>query len=125
MELGELSDAEAAYDEAARAFEEDGDHARQLDLAVNKVQLYIAGRRYDEAFAQCQKLLAMRTDESAPWRGEVFRHIGVIARARGDFPEATDNLLKGRAARTGERRSPAPGRCVGAARGALLGSGAP
>jgi len=94
MELGELSDAEAAYDEAARVFEEDGDHARQLDLAVNKVQLYIAGRRYDEALAQCHKLLAMRTDESAPWRGEVFRHIGVIARARGDFPEATDNLLK-------------------------------
>jgi putative nucleotidyltransferase with HDIG domain len=94
MELGELSDAEAAYDEAARAFEEDGDHARQLDLAVNKVQLYIAGRRYDEALAQCQKLLAIQTDESAPWRGEVFRHIGVIARARGDFPEATDNLLR-------------------------------
>jgi putative nucleotidyltransferase with HDIG domain len=94
MELGELSDAEAAYDEAARVFEEDGDHARQLDLAVNKVQLYIAGRRYDEALAQCHKLLAMRTDEAAPWRGEVFRHIGVIARARGDFPEATDNLLK-------------------------------
>jgi putative nucleotidyltransferase with HDIG domain len=94
MELGELSDAEAAYDEAARAFEEDGDHARQLDLAVNKVQLYIAGRRYDEALAQCNKLLSMTTDEGAPWRGEVFRHIGVIARARGDFPEATDNLLK-------------------------------
>ena len=94
MELGELSDAEAAYDEAARVFEEDGDHARQLDLAVNKVQLYIAGRRYDEALAQCHKLLAMPTDESASWRGEVFRHIGVIARARGDFPEATDNLLK-------------------------------
>ena len=66
----------------------------QLDLAVNKVQLYIAGRRYDEALVQCHKLLAMPTDESAPWRGEVFRHIGVIARARGDFPEATDNLLK-------------------------------
>jgi putative nucleotidyltransferase with HDIG domain len=92
--LGELSDAEVAYDEAARAFEEDGDHARQLDLAVNKVQLYIAGRRYDEALVQCNKLLAMPTDESAPWRGEVFRHIGVIARAQGDFPKATDNLLK-------------------------------
>ncbi|HMH86384.1 MAG TPA: tetratricopeptide repeat protein, partial [Gemmatimonadaceae bacterium] len=39
MELGELSDAEVAYNEATRAFEEDGDHARQLYLAVNKVQL--------------------------------------------------------------------------------------
>jgi putative nucleotidyltransferase with HDIG domain len=94
MELGELSDAENAYNEAARAFEEDGDHARQLDLAVNKVQLYIAGRRYDEALTQCQELLAVAADEPAPWRGEVFRHVGVIARERGDFAQATDNLLK-------------------------------
>jgi len=93
MELGELSDAEKAYDEAARAFEEDGDHARQLDLAVNKVQLYIAGRRYDEALAQCRQLLAVATD-AAPWRGEVLRHIGVIARERGDFAQAADHLLK-------------------------------
>src|ERR1700686_1496958 len=94
MELGELSDAEAAYNEATRAFEEDGDHARQLDLAVNKVQLYIAGRRYDEALTQCNELLAVATDAPAPWRGEVFRHLGVIARERGDFSQAADNLLK-------------------------------
>jgi putative nucleotidyltransferase with HDIG domain len=94
MELGELSDAEAAYNEAARAFEEEGDRARQLDLAVNKVQLYIAGRRFDEASAQCQKLLAVATEDSAPWRGEVFRHVGVIARERGDLSLASENLLK-------------------------------
>jgi len=94
MELGELSDAEKAYNEAARAFEEDGDHARQLDLAVNKVQLYIAGRRYDEALTQCQALLGVAADDAAPWRGEVFRHVGVIARERGDFAQAADNLLK-------------------------------
>ena len=94
MELGELSDAEAAYNEAARAFEEEGDRARQLDLAVNKVQLYIAGRRFDEALAQCQKLLGAATEDSAPWRGEVFRHVGVIARERGDLPLASENLLK-------------------------------
>lgn len=94
MELGELSDAEKAYNEAARAFEEDGDHARQLDLAVNKVQLYIAGRRYDEALTQCHALLAVAADAAAPWRGEVFRHVGVIARERGDFAQAADNLLK-------------------------------
>ncbi|HMH86207.1 MAG TPA: HD-GYP domain-containing protein, partial [Gemmatimonadaceae bacterium] len=94
MELGELSDAEVAYNEATRAFEEDGDHARQLYLAVNKVQLYIAGRRYDEAFTQCNALLTVAAAETAPWRGEVFRHLGVIARERGDFAQATDNLLK-------------------------------
>jgi putative nucleotidyltransferase with HDIG domain len=94
MELGELSDAEAAYNEAARAFEEEGDHARQLDLAVNKVQLYILGRRYDEAQAQCDVLMGVVGDAAAPWRGEVFRHLGVIARERGDFAAAADNLLK-------------------------------
>src|SRR5256886_14055305 len=61
MELGELSDAETAYNEAAVAFEEDGDRARQLELTVNKVQLYIAARRCDEALCQCQKLLAVST----------------------------------------------------------------
>jgi putative nucleotidyltransferase with HDIG domain len=94
MELGELSDAETAYNEAARAFEEEGDHARQLDLAVNKVQLYIAGRRFDEALAQCEELLGVVGDETAPWRAEVFRHLGVIAREKGDFAGATENLLK-------------------------------
>ena len=94
MELGELGDAEIAYNEAARAFEEEGDRARQLDLAVNKVQLYIAGRRFDEALAQCEKLLAVAADEPAPWRGEVHRHVGVIARERGDHAKATDSLLR-------------------------------
>jgi len=94
MELGELSDAENAYNEAAIAFEEEGDHMRQLDLAVNKVQLYIAGRRFDEALAQCEVLLGVVGDDTAPWRAEVFRHIGVIARERGDYATAAENLLK-------------------------------
>src|SRR5712671_980476 len=94
MELGELGDAEVAYNEAARAFEEEGDHARQLDLAVNKVQLYIAGRRYDEALTQCQELLAVKTEEIPSWRGEVFRHVGVIARERAQFAEAAEYLHK-------------------------------
>ena len=59
MELGELADAEIAYNEAARAFEEEGDHARQLDLAVNKVQLYIAGRRYDDHISQAWRRLSL------------------------------------------------------------------
>ncbi len=94
MELGELNDAEKAYNEAARAFEEEGDRARQLDLAVNKVQLYIAGRRFDEALVQCDALLDVAAKEQAPWRGEVHRHVGVIARERGDFAKATDSLLR-------------------------------
>jgi putative nucleotidyltransferase with HDIG domain len=94
MELGELADAETAYAEATRGFEEDGDRVRLLDLAVNKVQLYIAGRRYDEALSQCQELLAVRSEEMPSWRGEVFRHVGVIARERAQFVEASEYLHK-------------------------------
>jgi putative nucleotidyltransferase with HDIG domain len=104
MELGELADAETAYAEATRGFEEEGDHARQRDLAVNKIQLYIAGRRYDEALSQCQELLAVRTEEMPSWRGEVFRHVGVIARERAQFAEAWEYLHKAdrHAAETGD-----------------------
>jgi putative nucleotidyltransferase with HDIG domain len=94
MELGNLPDAEAAYADAGRAFEEEGDQARQLDLAVNKIQLYIAGRRYDEAESHCRELLAYHADEVPSWRGEVFRHMGVISRERAQFPEASDFLQK-------------------------------
>ena len=94
MQLGELADAEAAYNEAARGFEQEGDRARLLDLSVNKVELYIAGRRYDEALAQCDELLAAPAGDVPVWRGEVFRHVGVIARERADFAKAADYLLR-------------------------------
>ncbi len=94
MELGQLDEAEAAYDEAARGFEAEGDRARRLDLAVNKVQLYIAGRRYDEALAQCDELLAVKSDEIPSWTGEVYRHLGVVARERGEFAKASEFLLR-------------------------------
>jgi putative nucleotidyltransferase with HDIG domain len=94
MELGNLADAEAAYADAGRAFEEEGDQARQLDLSVNKVQLYIAARRYDDAESHCRQLIAYRADDVPSWRGEVFRHMGVIARERAQFVEASDYLHK-------------------------------
>jgi putative nucleotidyltransferase with HDIG domain len=94
LELGEFADAESAYTEAARAFSEEGDRARQLDLAANQVQLYIAAKRYDEAQAGCEKLLAVSTDDVPPWRGEVFRHLGVIARERSDLGGASEYLQK-------------------------------
>ncbi|HEY6089689.1 MAG TPA: HD domain-containing phosphohydrolase [Gemmatimonadaceae bacterium] len=94
MELGQLAEAEAAYDEAERAFDEEGDRARRLDLVVNKVQLYVVSRRYDEALAQCNELLALKSDDVPGWRGEVFRHVGVVARERGDFVKAAESLLR-------------------------------
>lgn len=94
MELGEVAEAEEAYADAARAFAKEGDHARQLDLAVNQVQLYIATRRFDEAGAACEQLLSVAGGESHPWLGEVFRHVGVIARERADFQRASEYLAK-------------------------------
>ncbi len=94
MELGNLADAEAAYADAGLAFEEDGDRARQLDLTVNKIQLFIAGRRYDDAESHCRDLLAYSAAEAPSWRGEVFRHMGVISRERAQFTEASDYLHK-------------------------------
>src|SRR4051812_18181658 len=94
MELGEFADAESSYAHAGRAFEEEGDLARQLELSANKVQLYIAVKRYDEALEESHKLLSVSTDDVPPWRGEVFRHIGVISRERADFAGAADYLGK-------------------------------
>jgi putative nucleotidyltransferase with HDIG domain len=94
MELGELQDAEAAYVEADKAFEEDGDEARRNDLTVNKVQLYIKGKRYDEALEHCRRLMADKRTETPTWEGEVFRHLGVIARERSEYGEAARYLLQ-------------------------------
>src|SRR3990170_5156161 len=92
MELGQLPDAEAAYADAQQGFAAEGDHARQLDLAVNQIQLYIIAKRFDEADAACATLLATCSSDPQPWCGEVFRHVGVIARERGDFPRAAEFL---------------------------------
>src|SRR3981081_825787 len=92
MELGELGDAETAYAEAALGFEEDGDRARLLDLSVNRVQLYIRARRYDEALAQCESLLAVRTEEMPSWRGEEFANVGALGAQRAQFLEASEFL---------------------------------
>jgi putative nucleotidyltransferase with HDIG domain len=94
MELGQLAEAEAAYADAARAFAQEGDHVKQLDLAVNQVQLYIAARRFEEAGAACEQLLAVPASDSRAWRGEVFRHVGVIARERADFPRSAEFLAR-------------------------------
>jgi putative nucleotidyltransferase with HDIG domain len=94
VELGELGDAEAAYAEAERAFGVEGDKARQLDLAVNQIQLYIMARRFEEAGAASARLLSLAEGDGQPWRGEVFRHVGVIAREQSDFARAAEYLTR-------------------------------
>lgn len=91
-DLGELHRAEAAYTEAERTFGEEQDHTNKLNVALNQVQLCIAAERFDEAMEKAESLLALSGEVAPSWRGEVFRHIGVISRERGDYVRAAEYL---------------------------------
>lgn len=99
-ELGELDRAEEAYGEAARAFGEEHDHTNELEVALNQIELCIATGRFAEAQSKAEPLLEQRGEVSAGWRGEIFRHVGVIAREQGDYVRAAEYL--GRAAEAAE-----------------------
>ena len=99
-DLGELDSAEAAYAEAALAFGEEHDRPNEMNVALNQVQLCIATGRYEEAQTRVEPLLALTGEIAPSWRGEVFRHVGVIARERCDYVRAAEYL--GRAAECAE-----------------------
>ncbi len=91
-DLGELERAAAAYTEAEQTFGEEHDHINTLNVALNQVQLCIATGRFDEAMDRAEPLLALTGEIAPSWRGEVFRHVGVIARERGDHVKAAEYL---------------------------------
>ena len=99
-DLGELDQAEAAYTAAAEAFGEQHDRPNEMNVALNQVQLCIATGRFDEAQQRVEPLLALTGEIAPSWRGEVFRHVGVIAREREDYVKAAEYL--GRAAECAE-----------------------
>lgn len=90
VDLGAFRSAESAYTDAIRSFAANGDQSKARDVKVNQVQLWIALRRFDKALTQCNQLLAATGDIQHPWVGEVYRHLGVIARERSDYPGAND-----------------------------------
>jgi HD-GYP domain len=92
LELGEFPAAEAAYAEAADAFVESGDKVNQFIVAVNQIQLWIAMKRFDKALAASNQLLALGEDSTQPWIGEVYRHLGVIAREKSEYDKASAYL---------------------------------
>jgi putative nucleotidyltransferase with HDIG domain len=92
MELGELPAAESAYEGAASAFAESGDKANELTVAVNQVLLWIAMKRFDKALALTDELLAIARESAQPWMGEVYRHLGVIAREKCEYDKAGEYL---------------------------------
>ena len=89
-DLGQLDQAQAAYTEAAQAFGEEHDHPNQMNVALNQVQLCIATGRFDEAQERVETLLSLTGEIAPSWRGEVFRHVGVIAREAGDYVKAAE-----------------------------------
>jgi len=91
-DLGELDRAAAAYAEAEQTFGEEQDRTNRLNVALNQVQLCIATERFEEAEERVEPLLALTGDIAPSWRGEVFRHVGVIARERGDYMRAAEYL---------------------------------
>ncbi|HVS59252.1 MAG TPA: HD domain-containing phosphohydrolase [Gemmatimonadaceae bacterium] len=91
-DLGELDRAEAAYADAARAFGQEHDHTNEMNVALNQVQLCITTGRFDEAQQRADSLLALDGEIAPSWRGEVYRHVGVIARERGDYVKAAEFL---------------------------------
>ena len=102
-DLGELNEAGAAYAAAAEAFGEQQDHPNEMNVALNQVQLCIATGRFDEAQERVQGLLEITGEIAPSWRGEVFRHVGVIARERGDYVKAAEYLGRaGECAEEGE-----------------------
>ncbi|HET7612862.1 MAG TPA: HD domain-containing phosphohydrolase [Gemmatimonadaceae bacterium] len=99
-DLGELDRAEKAYTEAEQTFGEERDNTNKLNVALNQVQLCIVTERYDEAMERAEGLLALSGEIAPSWRGEVLRHVGVIARERGDYVKAAEYL--GRASECAE-----------------------
>ena len=91
-DLGQLDRAEIAYTEAEHTFGEEQDETNKLNVALNQVQLCIATGRFDEAMERVEPLLALTGEIAPSWRGEVFRHVGVIARERGDYVKAAEYL---------------------------------
>ncbi len=92
VDLGNLEAAEECYAQALLEFAETGDRPLMDEVAVNQVQLWIAMGRYENAERQASGLLEGQNQQSMPWIGEVYRHLGVIARERADYSEAEKNL---------------------------------
>jgi putative nucleotidyltransferase with HDIG domain len=93
-QLDRLDEAHAAYDEAVTHCDATGDVPNRLLSLINSTNLWLARGEIDRAADLCSKVLAEATavsDQRA--LAETFKHMGVIARARGSFDESERQLL--------------------------------
>jgi putative nucleotidyltransferase with HDIG domain len=93
-QLGRLDDAQRAYEEAVAQYGESGDTPRRLLALINSAELWIARREYDRAVAVCVNVL-VEADATGDQRasGEANRHLGVVARIRGELGESERRLM--------------------------------
>lgn len=96
-DLGDFQSAELAYEDAIREFEIDGEQTMSHETAVNQIQLWIAMGRFDQALAKSRELLASGGAHESPWLGEVYRHIGVVAREQCNYPWANESFQRAEA----------------------------
>jgi putative nucleotidyltransferase with HDIG domain len=92
-QLERLDEAQAAYDEALLACAETGDKSNRLLALINSTPLWLAKGELGRAAELCALVLAEATtvaDQRA--LAETHKHLGVIARMRGDHAEAERQL---------------------------------
>jgi putative nucleotidyltransferase with HDIG domain len=87
--LGRLDEAQAAYDEAIVLCRAAGDVPHRLLALTNAARLHLVRGDLNAADALCQSILpeAIEANDDRAL-GETYKHLGVIARARGDFESA-------------------------------------
>src|ERR1041385_8547564 len=92
-QMGRLDEAQAAYDEAIVHCRAAGDVPYRLLALTNAAHLRLVRGDVDSAESLCHAVLTEATgagDERA--LGETFKHLGVIARARGRYDDAEHHL---------------------------------
>ena len=92
-QLDRLDEAQAAYDEAVVTCTTTGDIPHQLLALINSANLWIARGDIVRATELCGTVLTAASaanDNRA--LGETYKHLGVIARMRGDLSEAERQL---------------------------------
>ncbi len=92
-QLDRLDEAQAAYDEALTHCDVSGDVTHRLLALINSTELWLARGDIDRAEALCLTVLAEAgevNDQRA--LAETNRYLGVIARMRGDMPQAEQRL---------------------------------
>ncbi|HJU91156.1 MAG TPA: HD domain-containing phosphohydrolase [Gemmatimonadaceae bacterium] len=94
-DLGRWRAAERTFGEAHRISSDRGDVGVQLMVEVNRAELWIERRRFELARSACMSALDLaRRIGDTRITGEVYKHLGVIARETGSFDESADHFSR-------------------------------